>query len=233
MELLQRREQEIFETLKKIQQYSFVVIGGYAVNAYTLPRFSTDCDIVIKDDLEKAKIEEELRQSGYVKEIHPQVNFPYQGTFARYVKELSSQFKVSMDLLIKEVVDRRSQARFTVEWVFEQAQRRLLKGKTITETLKVLIINPEALLVMKFISCRNTDIRDIFMLAPLMKEVSWIQDEISKQLDFQKNFLVIKEKITSPEFKNNLQGVQGYIDQKTFEKHQQAVLELEKRAETG
>ena len=40
----QIREDEIFKTLKKILKYKFVLIGGYAVNAYTLPRFSIDCD---------------------------------------------------------------------------------------------------------------------------------------------------------------------------------------------
>jgi len=49
MEPLQLREKEIFKTLKKIRNLKFIVIGGYAVNAYTLPRFSVDCDIVIKD----------------------------------------------------------------------------------------------------------------------------------------------------------------------------------------
>ena len=47
--MLQLREKEIFETLKKMNNFKFVIIGGYAVNAYTLPRFSVDCDIVIKD----------------------------------------------------------------------------------------------------------------------------------------------------------------------------------------
>jgi len=60
MENLQLREKEIFETLKKIKNSNFVVIGGYAVNAYTLPRFSVDCDIVIKDRKELEKIEEAL-----------------------------------------------------------------------------------------------------------------------------------------------------------------------------
>ena len=50
MEKLQLREKEIFETLKKICKFKFVVIGGYAVNPYTIPRFSVDCDIVIKDE---------------------------------------------------------------------------------------------------------------------------------------------------------------------------------------
>jgi hypothetical protein len=49
------REKEIFETLKKIKDCEFVLIGGYAVTSYTLPRFSVDCDIVLKntDELEE------------------------------------------------------------------------------------------------------------------------------------------------------------------------------------
>ena len=58
MEQLQLREKEIFETLKNIKKNKFVIIGGYAVNAYTLPRFSVDCDILIKDHKELLKIEE-------------------------------------------------------------------------------------------------------------------------------------------------------------------------------
>ena len=46
MEKLQLREKEIFETLKRINGIKFVVIGGYAVNPYTIPRFSVDCDLV-------------------------------------------------------------------------------------------------------------------------------------------------------------------------------------------
>ena len=57
MEQLQLREKEIFETLKKIKKSNFIVIGGYAVNAYTLPRFSADCDIVIKNRKELEEIE--------------------------------------------------------------------------------------------------------------------------------------------------------------------------------
>ncbi len=235
MELLPRREQEIFETLKKLQHSRFVIIGGYAVNAYTLPRFSVDCDLVIEDQKEQEKIIAGLEQEGYVKEELINPKFPYHGSFVRYVKELSSDFKrsesvsmkVSMDLLFGEVVDRRTQVGFTAPWVFNHAELKTLKGKTITEAIKLLIINPEALLVMKFLSCRINDIRDIFMLAPLVKNKTWIQEEIAERVNFQTHFRKITEKIQSPEFKNNLQGVYGYIDQKTFEKHQQAILMLE------
>lgn len=67
MEQLQLREKEIFEILKKIKKCKFVIIGGYAVNAYTLPRFSVDCDIVIKAHDELHRIEKILFDSGYQK----------------------------------------------------------------------------------------------------------------------------------------------------------------------
>ncbi len=53
---LSMREKEIFETLKSLKSCNFVIIGGYSVNAYALPRFSVDCDIVIKDKSELEKI---------------------------------------------------------------------------------------------------------------------------------------------------------------------------------
>ena len=62
MDLLQLREGEIFETLKKIRNFNFVLIGGYAVNCYTLPRFSVDCDIVVDNAEEAAKIGKEIEK---------------------------------------------------------------------------------------------------------------------------------------------------------------------------
>ena len=96
MEQLQFREKEIFETLKKIKKRKFVVIGGYAVNVYTLPRFSVDCDIVIKDRKELKEIEESLFELGYYKEKNSSEEVPYEGNFERYEKELDKNFKVSI-----------------------------------------------------------------------------------------------------------------------------------------
>ena len=94
MEQLQFREKEIFETLKKIKKRKFVVIGGYAVNVYTLPRFSVDCDIVIKDRNELGKIEEDLFSLGYEKIKNYSDEVPYEGNFERYEKELGQNFKL-------------------------------------------------------------------------------------------------------------------------------------------
>src|SRR3989338_9201899 len=164
MEQLQLREKEIFNTLKKIKKSNFVIIGGYAVNAYTLPRFSVDCDIVIKDRKELEKVEESLLDLGYRKEKNYSDKVSYGGNFERYEKELGNNFKVSVDILISEVFDRQTKAKFSADWVFGNSSLRNLQGKTISEQLKLRIINVDALFVMKLISCRQTDIRDIFLL---------------------------------------------------------------------
>jgi len=224
MEMLQIREREIFETLKKIKIYEFAVIGGYAVNCYTLPRFSVDCDIVVEDDFELDKIEKNLMKSGYIKS-KSNADMPYHGKFIRYEKTINN-FKVSMDILFREIVDRQTNASFEAGWVFKNSSLKILKGKTITESLKLKVINLDALVVMKILSCRTSDIRDIFMLMPQAKDRKWIKEEVSKRYNFEDRFIKIRDKITSEKFKNDLQGVYGYIDENIFNKHKKAVLEL-------
>ncbi len=222
--MLQLREKEIFETLKRIKKFDFVVIGGYAVNAYALPRFSVDCDIVI---MEKNKaIQKSLQEQGYKLIEAEKVNTPYKGEFLRYEKKIG-EIEVAIDILVKEILDRQTNTTFTADWIFKNSSLRLLKGKTITEELKLRIIDIDALIVIKFISCRNTDIRDIFMLMPKAKIKDWIKEEISKKYDFKERFSKVKDKITSSKFKDDLQGVYGYIDPIIFEKHKKSILRLE------
>jgi len=227
MDLLQLREKEIFETLKKIRKYTFVIISGYAVNAYVLPRFSVDCDIVIKDRKELENIQEILVKMGYYK-VKNDSGVSYDGKFERYQKEIRQNFKVSMDILIGEVSDRETKSIFSAGWVFDNAMMRTLRGKTISEELKVRIVNSDALFVMKLSSCRATDIRDIFLLINLVKNKEWITKEVSERYDVKERLAKALKEITSKQFKDGLQGVFGFIDNKIFEKHKKMMLELNK-----
>ena len=225
MDQLQLREKEVFEMLKGIREYKFTVIGGYAVNAYTLPRFSVDCDIVVENNIEAETMGRILEKFGYKKKKASKTEL-YYGEFIRYEKEIYKNFRVSFDLLISNVFDRHTKASFSAEWIFKNSAIRLVRGKTIDKQLKIRVINTDALIAMKFISCRTADIRDVFMLMPQAKDARRIKAEISKRYDFKNRFEKIRDKITSAEFRNNLQGVYGYIDRSVFEKHKKAVLEL-------
>ncbi|MEK6964131.1 MAG: hypothetical protein AABX70_06910 [Nanoarchaeota archaeon] len=217
------REEEIFKTLQELRNCAFVVIGGYAVNAYTLPRFSVDCDVVIRDENELRKIEKILRKISYTKK-HPPKEVGYSGNFSRYEKKLDHHFSVSIDILIWKVLDRMTESTFTADWVFKHSQTRVLKGKTILEELKLKIINLDALLVMKIISCRSTDIRDVFMMLPYAKDEAWIKAEVSLRYNLRDRMVKIIEKVNSRQFHDGLSGVYGYFDQKTFEKHKKTVM---------
>ncbi|MFA5797297.1 MAG: hypothetical protein WC916_04645 [Candidatus Woesearchaeota archaeon] len=222
-DLFSLREGEIFNTLKELRDCDFSIIGGYAVNAYTLPRFSVDCDIVIKDETVLRKIEKILLKVGYKKEKLPQ-EAQYSGNFSRYEKKLSNNFAVSMDILISHVTDRMTGVVFAADWIFENSSMQLLRGKTITEELKMRILHIDALLVMKMISCRSTDIRDVFMMFPNAKDKEWIKSEISLRYYFKDRITKIIEKISSKQFKDGLSGVYGYFDQNVFEKHKKAII---------
>jgi len=224
MDQLQLREEEVFKTLKKLNGLRFVVIGGYAVNSYALPRFSLDCDIVIENKKNLGNFEQSLLELGYKRTEATKASVP--GGFARYEKRLQDSFKVSFDILIAEVFDRQTKVSIPANWIFKNSGIMMLKGKTITEELKVRIINIDALFVMKMISCRETDIRDLFMLALSVKYKTWIKNEISSQYDFDNRFEKVRAKITSKEFRDGLQGVYGLIDSKVFEKSVEAILSL-------
>ncbi|KHO54190.1 MAG: hypothetical protein QT10_C0019G0004 [archaeon GW2011_AR19] len=226
MEQLQLREKEIFETLKKIKKSKFVVIGGYAINSYTLPRFSVDCDIVIKNRKELNKIEKSLLEIGYHKEKNYSDKISYKGNFQRYEKELENNFKVSIDILIEEILDRQTNAKFSAKWVFDNSALRNLQGKTINEQLKLKIINADALFTMKLISCRQTDIRDIFLLVNSIKDKEWIKKEVLQRYNLKDRLAKVLSKIGPKQFKDELQGVFGMVDNKLFEKNKKFISKL-------
>jgi hypothetical protein len=216
--ILQIREKEIFETLKKLKGLDFVVIGGYSVNAYTLPRFSVDCDIVVKDDEALEKIEEILTNLDYYKSKN-KGDTSYDGNFKRYEKEIKEGFSVSLDILIGEVLDRQTGAIFSADWIFKNSSIRTLRGKTIIEDLKLRIINSDALFVMKMISCRSTDIRDVFLLVSDIKNKKWVKEEIGKRYNFEDRLKKVNQEINSKQFKDGLQGVFGFVEDKIFERN--------------
>jgi len=226
MEKLQLREKEIFETLKKIGKFKFVVIGGYAVNPYTIPRFSVDCDIVIKDEYELSKITKELKKDNYKGCDINKIDLPYHKDFSRYEKNIEKDISASFDILIGKVHDRGTNVNFDADWIFNNSSLIFLKGKTINEKLKTRIINIDALIVMKFISCRESDIRDILMLTEKCNNLKWIKDEICRRHNFNERFSRIKERIISNEFRNNLQGVYGKVDDHTFERYKKSLLNI-------
>ena len=85
---------------------------------------------------------------------------------------------------------------------------------------------------MKIISCRATDIRDVFMMLPNAKNKEWIKSEINRYYNLHDRIQKIIEKVNSIQFKDGLAGVYGFIDEKVFEKHVREILLLNKESKS-
>ena len=64
------------------------------------------------------------------------------------------------------------------------------------------------------------------MLAPQVKDFEWVKKEVSGRAKFENRFLRIKDKINSMQFRDNLQGVYGFVDEKVFERNKKLLMIL-------
>lgn len=210
---LELREREVLSTLEKIKNFNFVLIGGYAVNSYTQPRFSVDCDIVVRNKEEADKIGDFLAKEGYNKK-EDSFNLPYSADFKCFVKQIND-IKVAFDLLINGVLDRRTNARFSADWIFENSEEREVIGKSIPIRFNARVASQEALMVMKIAAARKSDLRDVFMLAG--SKIDW--DFVNKWLkEFNLKAERLIDYISKEDFRDSLQGVFGKVDDQLFEK---------------
>lgn len=213
--MLELREKEILSTLEKIKNFDFVLICGYAVNVYTQPRFSVDCDIVVQNKEEAKKIRIVLEKEGYrEKEINP--NIPYHGEFLCLVKKIND-YSVPFGILIGNVIDRDTGLKFPAEWIFENSKKQTLVGKANLIKIDLKVANPEILIIMKLAASRISDFRDIFMLLDENINLEYVFSELKTYRLYDK-LRKFREYVTSKSFKDSLQGVFGKIDEKVFNK---------------
>lgn len=217
MDKFAAREKEVFSALEALvhSKCEFAVIGGYAVNAYALPRFSVDCDLVASKDGAR-KIGEELLSCGFHR-VPPPKHAPYVN-FVRFEKEILSSIIAAFDILFDEVHDRQSGATFTVDWIFSHSSLVSLSAKTFAGEQKVRVVDADALFVMKFCCARATDIRDIFMFCDKVKDWEWVRAEIASRVDLASQHRKIMQKVSGTEFRKDLGGVYGYVEPEAFGK---------------
>jgi len=213
--MLELREKVILSTLEKLKQLNIVLIGGYAINTYTQPRFSVDCDIVVMNKEEANKIRNVMEKEGY-KEKKIDINIPYSGEFLCLVKKVDG-YLIPFDILIGSVIDRDTKLKFPAEWIFQNSNVRTLIGKANTIKIDLRVADPEILIIMKLAASRKSDMRDIFMLLERNVDLVLILSELRKY-NLTGKLKRFKEYVTSNDFKDSLQGVFGKVDEKLFGK---------------
>lgn len=210
--MLECREALIIQTLMELPK-DVVLIGGYAVNAYVLPRFSVDCDLVVFQGI--MNIKKILVKNGFKQTEKGDV--PH-GEYFRFVREKE---KVSFDLLLNSVFDRVTGIVFEGSLFKKHSKERVTVGRTNPVRIKIRTADAELLFAMKFVSDRRQDIRDIFMLSGT--ELNWnliadiIKEKCSKKL-LKERVKMIKAEIANKSYRDSLHGAFGKIPDKTFDR---------------
>ena len=221
--MFEEKEKMIFSLLPELRQEAdFVIIGGYAVNAYVLPRYSIDCDVVVKDISSAKTIALFLESKGFIKRYSKE-DFAYSGGFYSFVLKKPL---VSFDILISAVEDRITQTIFPAEKLFAFSSKRKVFAKSFPASLLLKVVNPEMLFVMKAISARTTDLRDVFMLSSIAldrKKIAKLFFEF-KLPENQKQKILAHA--VSKEFRDSLQSIYGKLPEEQFEQTKKKLLRI-------
>ncbi|MDY6789022.1 MAG: nucleotidyl transferase AbiEii/AbiGii toxin family protein [Candidatus Nanohaloarchaea archaeon] len=226
--MIQKRERIVLEILEKLPKDGVVLIGGYAINAYTAPRFSVDCDLVVLDNLEK--IEQALREEGFEKAGEGDV--PY-GQYIRYV---SREEDVSFDLLNGAVEDRNTGIIFNADMFRRHSDVRTTVGRANPIHIELRIVDPELLFAMKFVSARKQDIRDLFMLAGEDLDRDVVTALIQEKCDadtIKKHAQAVRKAVDGEHYRDSLQGPYGKIPDAQFNRCNETLHSILNELEKG
>jgi len=177
------REEEISKILEQLSKQTggfdnpkMILIGGYALRAFTsFSRYTRDCDFVLKksDGWNLDKIQQMLSKEMSAEAFEKRDSYG----FLRCVKLLKAVAKISIDFMEGAIRGRTDEQVFCVTEKFIQKAKKV-KITIAENTIEMYVPDYTDYLILKFMSARPSDIRDIATLVwkngvpdGLMKEV--------------------------------------------------------------
>jgi len=177
------REEEISKILEQLSKQTggfdnpkMILIGGYALRAFTsFSRYTRDCDFVLKksDGWNLDKIQQMLSKEMSAEAFEKRDSYG----FLRCVKLLKAVAKISIDFMEGAIRGRTDEQVFCVTEKFIQKAKKV-KITIAEKTIEMYVPDYTDYLILKFMSARPSDIRDIATLVwkngvpdGLMKEV--------------------------------------------------------------
>lgn len=168
-EIMSMREEQIGRVIEQLsrQTKSFdnpktVLIGGYALRSFTsFSRYTRDCDFVLKksDGWNLDTIQRLLPKDLNTEVFEKRDSYG----FLRCVKLLKAGAKISFDFMEGEVRGRTDEQVFFVTEEFMQRTNKV-KIAIAEETVEMYVPDYTDYLILKFMSARPSDVRDIATL---------------------------------------------------------------------
>ena len=158
-----QRERACFALLRSLEARDAVLVDGYAVSAYGLPRFSVDVDLVLPGSTLR-RFRPILKAAGLVRVREWRGGAAFAGCAERWSRG-EGPMPVSVDLLVDGISDRVSGAAHSFAAVRRGATRRVVRGLGPSSEARALVAAPEVLIGLKLEAGRRVDLRDIAVLS--------------------------------------------------------------------
>ena len=155
-------ETEIIRILRVLTEEAdeFVLIGGYAVNAFGQHRFSVDCDLATNRNNTPA-IDTVLLREGY--ELWKGGSRPPLGVAIRVYRKLLAGQPVSVNLFVNTVVSQKTRGTWTYKFSRENSVEAIVVGATDSTPSRVA--DRSLLVAMILHSGRTEDLADLVVLS--------------------------------------------------------------------
>ena len=214
-ELMNLREEEISKIIEQlsIQTDGFdkpkmILIGGYALRAFTsLSQYTRDCDFALKksDGWNLDKIQKMLSKEMNAETFEKRDSYG----FLRCVKLLKTPAKISIDFMEGEVRGRTDEQVFCITEKFTQKAKKV--EITIAErTFGMYVPDYTDYLILKLMSARPSDIRDIATLVWKNGLPDDLKEEAKKTLEYpeiiEENLKLIISDISNKRFLDSWKG---------------------------
>jgi len=169
---MRKREEEIYSLLefisRKTEGFSkpkLTTIGGYALRAYIpFTRYTRDCDFVIKKegDWKIDKIKELLSKRMNIEKIEKREKYGFL-RMIDFIRSGKSKIKISLDFMEGEVRGRSKEQVVLIDGKFIK-ESKLKKIPIAEKEMEILVPDYRDYLILKVVSGRPSDVRDIAAL---------------------------------------------------------------------
>jgi len=235
-EIMNLREEEISKIVEQLSKLTdgfenpkIVLIGGYALRAFTsLSRYTRDCDFVLKksDGWNLDKIQRLLPKDLSADVFEKRDSYG----FLRCIKLLKVGVKISLDFMEGEVRGRTEEQIFFITEKFLQKTRKV-EISIAEKTVEVYIPDYVDYLILKLMSARPSDIRDIATLIWKNGIPDNLEEEAKKKLAhpeiIEKNLKLIQKDISDKRFLDSWKGT--FVTTEFTEKTKEGVLKKLKK----
>ena len=209
IEMMRRREEEILKTVLHLSENTdgftypeLIMIGGYALRAFiSLSRFTRDCDFALRkrDGWNIDKLKTILPEDYSIEEEEKRDSYGFLRCI-KFVKHNKARVKVSMDFMEGEIRGRKPEEIILIDEAMIK-NRKFISIPIAGKPVRIAVPNYTDYFIMKVISSRASDIRDIASLVHERGIPSGLEKRVGQILPYPEIFKAKIEKRIIPEIR--------------------------------